>query len=209
MFLEIGLQYDDILEYFNSCGMSSTIADRFVERISILKRGLEEMRLRIDDKNHMTSEIINLPEFVCYAREYIGTNIGDRYDDMYNLFHEAIEKGYRPLATEPLFVINKRDDFLNGKYGDFEVNYICCVPVEPDCASEETVTIPACRALSVLYYGHYNNFSEAYIYLGEKIKELGLNPIDYPRTLGLVAPYTGREIKPDKYVTRLALPIDD
>ena len=50
----------------------------------------------------------------------------------------------------------------------------------------------------------YNLYHEAYNFLGKKVREMNLKPTGYPRTLGLVAPYTGREIKPDKYVIRLA-----
>ena len=64
------------------------------------------------------------------------------------------------------------------------------------------------RMLSVLHYGDYGNFNEAYDFLSKKVREEGLKPAGYPRTLGLVAPYTGREIKPGKYVTRLALPVE-
>lgn len=207
-FQEMGLQYNDIAEYYNSSGTSSAIVEKLENQMFILKRALEEMKLRIEDKNHLTAEIIRLPDYVCFAREYLGTSIADKYRDMYNLYHEACEKGYKPLAAEPLFVINKRDDFFDCEFKYKETNYICCLPLEPDCASEETVTIPGGKALSVLHYGNYGNFNKVYDFLSKKIRELGLKPTDYPRTLGLVAPYTGREIKPDKYVTRLVLPVE-
>ena len=207
-FQEMGLQYNDIAEYYNSGGISAAIAEKLENQMFILKRALEEMTLRIEDKNHLTWEIINLPDYVCYAREYSGITLADRYRDMYNLYHEACEKGYRPLATEPLFIINKRDDFYDCEFRFKETNYICCLPLEPDCASEETVTIPGGKALSILHYGTYGNFNEVYDFLSKKVREMNLKPADYPRTLGLVAPYTGREIKPDKYVTRLVIPIE-
>ena len=207
-FQEMGLQYNDIAEYYNSGGTSAAIAEKLEKQMLILKRALEEMTLRIEDKNHLTAEIIQLPDYVCYAKEYSGTSLANRYRDMYNLYHEACEKGYRPLMSEPLFVINKRDDFYDCEFRYKEVNYICCLPLEPDCASEETVIIPGGKVLSILYYGNYETFHEAYNCLGKTVREMNLKPAGYPRTLGLVAPNTGREIKPDKYVTRLVLPIE-
>ena len=207
-FQEMGLQYDDIAEYYNSGGTSAAIVEKLEKQMLILKRALEEMKLRIEDKNHLTAEIIQLPDYVCYAKEYSGTSLAHRYRDMYNLYHEACEKGYRPLAAEPLFIINKRDDFFDCEFKYKEANYICCLPLEPDCKSEETTVIPGGRMLSVLHYGDYGNFNEAYDFLSKKVREEGLKPAGYPRTLGLVAPYTGREIKPGKYVTRLALPVE-
>ena len=207
MFQEMGLDYDDIAEYYNSGGNSLLLVEKLERQMSILRRGLEEMKLRLENKNHMTWEIINLPDYICYAKEYTGVSIADKYRDMYNMCHEAYKKGYKMLPTEPLFIINKRDDFLHGEFSDKEINYICCLPVKPECESEETTTIKGGKALSVLHYGEYGTFSEVYMFLGKMIRELGLKPVDYPRTLGLVAPYTGREIAPDKYVTRLTLPV--
>ncbi len=44
--------------------------------------------------------------------------------------------------------------------------------------------------------------------LGRKIRELGLKPTGYVRMLGLVAPYTGKAIPGENYVTRLAVPVE-
>lgn len=207
-FQEMGLQYNDIAEYYNSSGDPAAIAEKLEKQMFVLKRALEEMKLRIEDENHLTAEIINMPDYVCYAREYSGTSLADRYRDMYNLYHEACEKGYRPLAAGPLFIINKRDDFFDCKFRYKETYYICCLPLEPDCASDEAVAIPGGKMLSVLHYGNYGNFNEVYDFLSKKVREMNLKPAGYPRTLGLVAPYTGREIKPSKYVTRLVLPVE-
>ena len=43
----------------------------------------------------------------------------------------------------------------------------------------------------------------------EKIKELKLETTDYPRTLGIVAPYTAKEFNSNSYVSRIAVPIKD
>ncbi|MCH5211090.1 MAG: MerR family transcriptional regulator [Oscillospiraceae bacterium] len=208
MFQDMGLNYDDIAEYYTSCGNSLLLVEKLERQMSILRRGLDEMKLRLDNKNHMTWEIINLPDYICYAKEYTGTCVADKYRDMYNMCHDAYEKGYKMLPSEPLFVINKRDDFLRGEFSEKEINYICCLPLKPECASEETVTIRGGKALSVLHYGEYGTFAEVHLFLGKMIRELGLKSVDYPRTMGLVAPYTGREITPDKYVTRLAILVD-
>ena len=53
--------------------------------------------------------------------------------------------------------------------------------------------LPACRVLSVLYYGEYDEgVDEAWLTLGREVKERGLTPAGLPRVLGIVAPYTGR-----------------
>lgn len=144
------------------------------------------------------------------AREYTGMTYDDEYRDMYELCRETFKKGYRMLATEQLFIIHKSDDFYLNKTKDTELKYMCCIPLEPDCASEETVVIPGGKALSMLYYGNYETIKEdAPAFLAEKRRELGLKPAGYVRGLCIVAPYMGMEIRPDKYVSRVILPVEE
>ena len=72
----------------------------------------------------------------------------------------------------------------------------------------EAVALPSCRALSVLYYGSYAGADEAFLRLGREVKERGLTPAGDPRVLGIVAPYTGREIETKRYCSRLVLPVE-
>jgi len=69
------------------------------------------MKLRIDNEKPLSFEIITLTEYVCYSREFTGTTTDDKYSYMYSLFHKFVEKGYKLLASEPLFIINKRANF--------------------------------------------------------------------------------------------------
>ncbi len=81
------------------------------------------------------------------------------------------------------------------------------MPVQSDSAPEIAVRFPSCKALSVLVYGDYNRIDEAWLRLGREARERGLVPAALPRTLGIVAPYTGREIDPGKYCSRLVMPV--
>ena len=49
---------------------------------------------------------------------------------------------------------------------------------------------------------------EAFLRLGREVKERGLTPAGDPRVLGIVAPYTGREIETKRYCSRLVLPVE-
>ena len=69
--------------------------------------------------------------------------------------------------------------------------------------------LPECRALSVLYYGEYGGMDEAWLTLGREVKARGLKPNAPPRVLGIVAPYTGREIDAQRYCSRLVLPVEE
>ena len=84
-----------------------------------------------------------------------------------------------------------------------------CVPVRPETAPEDAVVLPECRVLSVLYCGDYSGVDEMWLTLGREVKARGLTPAEAPRILGIVAPYTGREIETKRYCSRLVLPVKD
>ncbi len=201
LFLNMGLTYDDAYLYYMSNGKSPEILASLENRIMLLTRAYNEMKLRIDDKQHLQLEIVKLPEYVCYQKEFKGTTWSDKYRDMYNLFGEVIEKGYRPLISERLFDINKSNDGENA--------YICCVPLEPSCADDNTVFYPSCTAISVLCYGNEKTTKKAHAELDEKIRTLGLKPTGCKRGIGIVSGYTGKEFSWENYVSCIAVPIED
>ena len=208
-FQQMGLEYSDIAAYYGSEGSSAEFIGKLKYHLSVVKRTVEELELWEDGEKHMSCEIIDVPDYVCYAREYTGTGFDDEYRDMRDLCYEAFKKGYRMLAAEPLFVMHKRDDFYADKSNKADLNYICCIPLEPDCASEETVVVKGGKALSMLYYGDYKSIrDDAPMVFVQKMQELGLKPAGYIRGLSLVAPYMGTEIKPDNYVSRIILPVE-
>ena len=88
-----------------------------------------------------------------------------------------------------------------------QVTKSCCIPLEPDDAPEDALILKGCRAFSCLCYGSYDSLTQARILYRQKIKDLGIKPIGYPRVLGIVAPYTAREFKPEDYVSRIVIPI--
>lgn len=209
MFLSMGLTYDDAYLYYASDGKSPEILSALESRIALLKQTYSEMKLRIDDKSHLSTKIIQLPEYVCYQKEYIGSSFFDKYHDMYNLFGEAVKKGYKPLISKRLFIINTRNNLWENEDKNPECNYICCIPLDPSCADENTVFYPSCLAFSILYYGGYNAINKAYEEFSRQICALGLKPTDYPRIIGIVNGYTSEEFAQKNYVSRLVVPIED
>ena len=208
-FLKIGLDYDDIALYIHSGGTSAQILEKLEYRLDMLKRAYEEIEVRIGGKEEFFFEFIELPEVVCYCRDFHDTTPGKRYDGMYSTYHEAVEKGYELLCSEPLFTINIQDDLFESDTPNKDCAFTCCVPLKSQDPPEDAVVIPACRAFSCLWSGGYGNRNEAYATLYNEIKKLGLKPTGHSRALGLVAPYTGRNIASKNFVTRLAVPIED
>ncbi len=208
LFLELGLSYDDIVLYYRAGGNSPELLKKIEEKAHILRRAYQEIKLRTDKRQEITFEFLDLPQYVCLTREHRGATVHDRYQAMVDLYNEAVEKGYRPSYSEPLFGITPRTDYLEEKFKERDCDFICCIPLEPDYAPEEAVVIPACRVYSCLFYGGYERRPEAFNLLGRNIRELGLKPTGDVRMLGLVAPYTGKAIPGENYVTRLAVPVE-
>lgn len=210
--ISMDMSYDDILEYYDTGGMSHTILKKLEDKLLVIKRSYDEMKFRMEGKSRIKYEFITLPEYVCFQREFRGTTVEDKYRDMYILYHEAVEKGYKPLATEPLFVIDKREDYLEGECKNEAADYLCCIPLNPESAPKEAVVYPSCRVFSCLFCGDYSNNMlplERLSELGRIIRRLGLKPTGYVRVLGIVAPYVGREISPSNYMSRYVVPVEE
>ena len=119
---------------------------------------------------------------------------------------EVLEGVYKTVRARLAGLCGKeREDFLHGYIGTEPYPYYVCVPVRKETA--ETVRLPASSVLSVLYYGDYDHMDEAWLTLGREVKARGLKPAGLPRVLGLVAPYTGREIAERLYCSRIVLPV--
>lgn len=208
-FLNMGLSYDDILLYYSSEGKSPALLHSLELRLEQMRRAYEEMRLRMEDKRQFTFEVIRLPEYVCYDREYQGDSLEGKEKDMVELFREAVERGYRPKIDQSIFIINKAD-FMGGTWNGKTHRYVCCVPVEPDCADEHCTVYPSCQALSLLCYGDYKAILQAQSSgdLGRCFREFGLKPAGFPRGISMVGPYTSVSIRPENFVSRIVVPIE-
>ncbi|MCH5348734.1 MAG: MerR family transcriptional regulator, partial [Oscillospiraceae bacterium] len=86
-FQEMGLEYDDILEYYTSGGSSHSFLRKLEHKLTLIKRTVDELSLWYDNKKHLSFEFIDLPDYVCYARSFTGNGFQDQYKDMYDHCH--------------------------------------------------------------------------------------------------------------------------
>ena len=207
-FKAMGLGCEQIIEYFVRGGEAADMLAEMENRLNALKCSVEELRLRASKSPGISVQIITLPSVTCCMRRYSGHTIEEKYNAMYEVYGECIKKGY-VLSDEPLFEISNRQDYLDGYIGSVPYPIDVCVPLRADTAPSDAVTLPEYRALSVLYSGDYNGIDEAWLTLGREAKCRGLKPVASPRVLGIVAPYTGREIEARRYCSRLVLPIEE
>ncbi len=207
-FKAMGLSTKDIMNYFVQGGETSEMLAVLEERLSSLQRSVEELRLRAAQTPGISVKLMTLPAVTCCMRRSMGRTVADKYAAMYDFYGECIRKGC-VLSDEPIFTISERLDYLDGYIGDAPYPFSVCIPVRTEKMPADAVTLPACRALSVLYYGDYDGVDEAWLTLGREVWERGLKPAGFPRVLGIVAPYTGREIDPARYCSRLVLPVEE
>ena len=169
---------------------------------------MEELRLRAGGSGGLSIQLMTLPAVTCCTRRCEGHTIAEKYNAMYDFYGECVRRGCR-LSHEPIFTISERTDYLEDCIGDTPYPFHVCVPVRPENAPKEAVTLPECRALSVLYYGDYSGVDEAFLALGREVRARGLKPAGFVRVLGIVAPYSGREIETQRYCSRIVLPVEE
>ena len=206
-FKTMGLSAEEIEDYFACGGEVSEALAVLENRLRDLQRSVEELRLRATEELSLSVQVMDLPAVTCLMRQCTGHTIAEKYADMYDFYSECIRRGC-VLSDEPLFTISEKTDYLEGYISDQPYPYTVCVPVRPKNAPADAVVLPECRALSVLYNGDYSGIDEAWLTLGREVKACNLTPAGFPRVLGIVAPYTGREIETRRYCSRLVLPVE-
>ena len=206
-FRAMGLDAEEIADYFVRGGEASELLAALESRLRDLQRSVEEMRLRAAEGPAVSVQVMRLPAVTCCMRWHTGVTYEERYAAMYGFYSECVRRGC-VLSDEPLFTISDRKDYLEGHISGEPYRYAVCVPVRPEAAPKDAVVLPECCALSVLYCGDYTGVDEMWLTLGREAKARGLTPADAPRILGIVAPYTGREIEAKRYCSRLVLPVE-
>ena len=207
-FRAMGVDNEDIIAYFSRGGEATDMLTTLESRLHDLQRSVEELRLRAMEPPCTSVQLMTLPAVTCRIRWSMGLTTADRYAEMYAFYSECVRMGC-VLSDEPLFAILDRKDYLEGYIGDTPYPNAVCVPVRPDKAPADAEVLPACRVLSVLYCGEYSGIDGAWLTLGREVKARGLKPAAPPRILGIVAPYTGREIDTRHYCSRLVLPVEE
>ena len=207
-FQRMGFSPEEIISYYESGGKADELLAALEQKLYLLQQQIAEMRLRSHDVPDMSLSILKIPETVCCVRRYQGAMIQDKYHASYDFFHECVEKGIA-LAPKAFFLIDERTDYLEGELSSAPHDFYVCMPVLPEQAPEDAISIPACTALSLLVYGNYSNLNETYLYLGEQVRKRGLTPAGYIRMIALVAPYVGKEIDPNMYCSQLLLPVEE
>ncbi len=207
-FQAMGFGSGDILAYYDGGGDADTLLNTLEDRLQLMQRFVEEMRLFSQKEQETSIQILHMPAVTCYTKKGLGITAQDTYDLMVEAYEECIEKGF-VISGEPIFSISERTDYLEGYLTKEPFMKTACVPViPPEKTCGEIVSFPACKVLSLLYYGGYDRLETSYLLLGEEIRKRGLKPKGFVTGIGIVAPATGRNVDEKRYCSRIVVPIE-
>ena len=218
MLREMGFSQDEILHYYTDKTSLNDIIGKMKHKRDQLQRAIEELEVRLDNEDTYSYSFVELPDVTCYCGTTKCITPADTEKFTALLSDEIIRLGITILSYEPLFAL-RRDSERNVQ-GDpdnpFEVTI--CIPIVPDTGIENAAsdkndlhghieTVKGGKAFSQLYHGGYgapNYMTPHFHKLWEEIRKRGLKTTGLVRAIGLVAPYVGLDIDPDKYVFRFA-----
>lgn len=205
-FRNMGLSNEDIIDFYKSGGQISKILVPLEKMLANLQRSVDELRLKSHNEGDILVEVITLPKTICMMKKGFGLTPKNKFDLMYAFYTECVKRGC-VLSNEPLFDILDRNDFLNGYISTEPYPFYVCVPIREE--TEDSIVLPECKALSVLYYGDYEKSDNCWLIINEELKKRNLKPCGLPRVIGIIAAYSGREIAERKYCSRFVIPIED
>lgn len=206
----LGLSTSEVMDYYgNDERHKQTILANMRERLQTLERSVEELSVRLERREELTFSLLDLPDLTCYCQTVTCTQPLDAERHAFEAHTETVRRGWRMLPGESIFTIRTGADPLVTPY---EVKI--CIPLDPQSLGRgprgDVELIPGGRALSVLYYGSYEqsrSLIDVIAQLMAEVERRGLTPAGAVRSVGVVAPYVGREFAEKDSVFRFAVPV--
>lgn len=207
-FKEMGMTTEEIRMYYTSSDGEHEVLAHLEEKLYLLQRSVEEMRLRVNRTEDMQVQLIDMPTEYCCVHHSEGRTALDVKKTVDAFCKLCIKRGV-VIARRPMFAVLESDVYITRNFGEDLFPFQVCIPVVPEKAPDDVVVFPACKALSVIYYGDYCRSNEAWERLVQELKARDLTPQGWPRSIGLVADYSGRELKRERWCTRIAVPVSE
>lgn len=209
---KMGFTREEIRQYFRIPGDFSNCLSILEKRFAQLEAAVNRMRLRVDLENHMKIERLHIPERVCYVKSIC---VGDDYGRVDALtrtaFKEAVEAGLTIDCTKDFFSIVDAPEMLQGQYPIVKpCDYSICIPLTASKGTPLTTAVPACEALAITWFhGQPEPRSQAYVALGQALRERQLTPSGPLRVFGIIHQYMGQDISVERNVVQITQPIEE
>ena len=208
---------------FQTLGLTKNeIADWYYQRVDVhefikaqkiklarMQRTLEMLEIRTNPDHPTSFSYINLPELVCYTSTSEVTTPKDIEVFFYRTHGEAMKEGFKMLGTENMFAI--RDDNWQSLSIDPTKPHkmTACIPIiPPEKPGPRLLTLPAAQAFSAIAFGPYSVLYDLYKNFWSEVERRGLKPAGQARFIGLSVPFVSKNISPDDYCYRIAIPIE-
>lgn len=208
-----GFTYSIIKEYFEDNGNCTNLIALLAAKQSDIFYFLHEMEERMGTNTNLDVEYVYFPETPIYCntmhREF------PRYDVhkslIYKQMEEVVAKKYKVSTGRPLFLTTPWEDIAEG--ADFYAprDFTGCIPLAemPSAPDKHVILDPSRRVLSILIHGPSIPMDAVIAKLKEKVETNNLKVNGPLHLVSMVGPHLGLDIPPERYLARIALPVEE
>ena len=204
----LGLKREEIADYYFQKEDATAFLKAQRDRLDRMKRVLEELEVRSKGIPGITFSYIDIPEQTCYCMEteLSSPEEGERF--FYKVHEQCIQDGFQLNGTEPMFGMSSDDWRISSDAPVSPAKTTACIPVAAPAKNDPRLkSFPAVHAFSALAYGDYSMIGELSLRFWEEADARKIRPEGPARFYGLVAPYTGNHLAPDRYCYRMIVPV--
>lgn len=208
-----GFTHSIIKEYFEDNGNCTNLIALLAAKQSDIFYFLHEMEERMGTNVNLDVEYVHFPETPIYCntmhREF------PRYDVhrslIYKQMEEVVAKKYKVSPARPLFLTTPWKDIADGADFYEPRDFTGCIPLAevPAGNDEHVVLDPARKVLSVLVHGPSIPMEDVIAKFKEKIEANNLTVTGPLYLISMVGPHLGLDIPPERYLARIALPVEE
>lgn len=201
---QVGMSLPQIRAYLTgSLSVESRVA-ALEEQRKQLDFMIAEMKLRTVRPDAHEIRLITVPEACCLCTDYVAADIEDGVLAYAAAYEDCIRQKavFAPLSYH---FCEFPEDILSENFFKTEnIPMRICVSVRKDRAPENAVIYPACRALSLIFCGGYEELADAYSRIVSHILQNRCEVTGYPRELYMEGFFSDEQKSP---LTQIVVPV--
>lgn len=208
-----GFTHSVIKKYFEDNGNYNDLLNLLSIKQSDIFYFMREMEIRMDHYDKINVQSIFAPEIPCHCMD-----LGESFP-YYSMHTDLIKKQMKDVVAKkleispsrPLFVTTPWEDLAAGTPFAKKRSFTGHIPLVamPETHDPSVVLIPRQRVLSVLFHGPSVPMPEIINEFKNKIERENLVARGPLYLISMVGPHLGLDIPPERYLARVALPIEE
>ena len=208
-----GFTHAVIKKYFEDNGNYNDLLALLAAKQSDIFYFMSEMQIRMDHYDKINVQSIFAPEIPCHCMN-LGTSFPyyAMHTDLISLqMEDVIAKKLEVSPSRPLFISTQWDDLAAGAEFGAAREFTGHIPLVemPEQPDPAVMLIPRQRVLSVLYHGPTVPMNDIIREFKNKIEREHLTARGPLYLISMVGPHLGLDIPPERYLARVALPIEE